>query len=102
VPLQYLGVLALQSNRPAPGIDAIGSALALNEPTRSHYQAGYALYQLRRVDDAVAHYWRRSRWRRCRPADQGMTNLAFWHLFETENPDTFAGVYKFWVQKKAD
>src|SRR5262245_17888119 len=57
--LRYLGVLALQSSRPALAVDAIGSALALNEQMpECHYQIGYALYQLRRVDDAVAHYRR--------------------------------------------
>ena len=28
-----------------------------------------------------------------------MTDLGQWHLFETENPDTFGGMYQFWVQK---
>ncbi len=34
------------------------------------------------------------------PADRTMTDLAQWHQFETENPDTFAAMYQFWVQKK--
>jgi tetratricopeptide (TPR) repeat protein/SAM-dependent methyltransferase len=33
------------------------------------------------------------------PDDQTRTNLDYWHLFETENPNTFAGMYQFWVQK---
>jgi tetratricopeptide (TPR) repeat protein/SAM-dependent methyltransferase len=35
---------------------------------------------------------------RC-PADRSHTDLTSWHLFETENPDSFAGMYRFWVQK---
>lgn len=27
-------------------------------------------------------------------------NLAHWHEFEKKNPDTFAGMYRFWVAKK--
>jgi tetratricopeptide (TPR) repeat protein/SAM-dependent methyltransferase len=34
------------------------------------------------------------------PADRTMTDLDSWHVFETENPKTFAGMYQFWVQKK--
>lgn len=33
------------------------------------------------------------------PGDPTMTDLACWHVFETENPHTFAGMYLFWVQK---
>nr|WP_315488471.1 tetratricopeptide repeat protein [uncultured Rhodoferax sp.] len=33
------------------------------------------------------------------PEDQSLTNLDSWNLFETENPDLFAGMYQFWVQK---
>ena len=32
------------------------------------------------------------------PADTAMTDLAQWHRFESENPDTFASMYRFWVQ----
>ncbi len=35
------------------------------------------------------------------PADTAMTDLDQWHRFETENPDTFGGMYQFWVQKAA-
>ena len=28
------------------------------------------------------------------------TDLDAWHAFETQNPDTFAGMYQFWVQKQ--
>jgi len=33
------------------------------------------------------------------PADQPKTDLDNWHIFETENPATFTGMYQFWVQK---
>ncbi len=33
------------------------------------------------------------------PDDKPMTDLARWHVFETENPKTFMGMYQFWVQK---
>lgn len=35
------------------------------------------------------------------PADESMTDLACWHTFETENPQTFSGMYQFWIQKCA-
>lgn len=28
-------------------------------------------------------------------------DLTLWHQFEIENPDTFRGMYKFWVQKRS-
>jgi len=28
-----------------------------------------------------------------------MQDLDRWHAFEIENPDTFAGMYQFWIQK---
>ena len=31
--------------------------------------------------------------------DASRTNLDYWHYFETEFPDTFRGMYQFWVQK---
>ena len=37
--------------------------------------------------------------RRCFPADKTIANLALWHIFETENPSTFVGMYQFWIQK---
>ncbi|HIJ89309.1 MAG: tetratricopeptide repeat protein [Desulfobulbaceae bacterium] len=33
------------------------------------------------------------------PGDSQMTNLDFWDMFEADNPDTFKGMYQFWVQK---
>jgi SAM-dependent methyltransferase/Tfp pilus assembly protein PilF len=38
-------------------------------------------------------------YRRRFPEDQGATDLERWHVFETENPATFTGMYQFWVQK---
>jgi SAM-dependent methyltransferase len=35
------------------------------------------------------------------PDDPAMTDLDKWHLFETENPKTFLGLYQLWVQKRA-
>jgi tetratricopeptide (TPR) repeat protein/SAM-dependent methyltransferase len=35
------------------------------------------------------------------PDDTSMTDLACWHIFETENPRTFASMYQFWIQKNA-
>jgi len=31
--------------------------------------------------------------------DMSATNLEQWHLYEEENPDTFIGMYQFWIQK---
>jgi tetratricopeptide (TPR) repeat protein/2-polyprenyl-3-methyl-5-hydroxy-6-metoxy-1,4-benzoquinol methylase len=33
------------------------------------------------------------------PDDHAATNLGQWQIFENENPDTFAGMYQFWIQK---
>lgn len=33
------------------------------------------------------------------PDDLAATNLALWQVFENENPDTFFGMYQFWIQK---
>jgi SAM-dependent methyltransferase len=34
------------------------------------------------------------------PGDRSMTDLGLWHVFESENPATFQGMYQFWIQKK--
>ena len=31
--------------------------------------------------------------------DMSATNLEQWHIYEEENPDTFIGMYQFWIQK---
>ncbi len=33
------------------------------------------------------------------PDDHAATNLDQWQIFENENPDTFGGMYQFWIQK---
>ncbi len=33
------------------------------------------------------------------PDDRAAANLGQWQIFENENPDTFAGMYQFWIQK---
>ena len=35
------------------------------------------------------------------PNDPAASNLEQWEIFEHENPDTFLGMYQFWVQKVA-
>jgi SAM-dependent methyltransferase len=42
-----------------------------------------------------------ARYRVAFPDDAAMTDLALWHRYETANPDTFRGMYQFWVQKAA-
>ena len=44
-------------------------------------------------DDVLAAYQSRF------SGDPGATNLDHWQAFESENPDTFSGMYQFWVQK---
>ncbi len=34
------------------------------------------------------------------PDDLAKTNLDYWHDFESEHPNTFLGMYQFWVQKR--
>ncbi len=40
-----------------------------------------------------------NRYKQFFPDDRAAINLAQWHAFEEENPDTFFGMYQFWVQK---
>ncbi len=35
------------------------------------------------------------------PEDPAMTDLTMWRLFETDHPNTFRGMYQFWVQNAA-
>ena len=39
-------------------------------------------------------------YRRTCPGDPGCTDLDAWHRFESRYPDTFAGMYRFWAQKR--
>ncbi|WP_165478023.1 bifunctional 2-polyprenyl-6-hydroxyphenol methylase/3-demethylubiquinol 3-O-methyltransferase UbiG [Alteromonas sp. KUL42] len=41
-----------------------------------------------------------SKYRSIFPEDQAGINLDNWASFETENPDTFIGMYQFWCKKK--
>ena len=34
------------------------------------------------------------------PDDKNNLNLNYWNQFERDNPDTFIGMYKFWVRRK--
>lgn len=34
------------------------------------------------------------------PGDRSMTDLRLWDVFESENPETFIGMFQFWIQKK--
>jgi hypothetical protein len=34
------------------------------------------------------------------PEDPALTNLALWHRFENQYPDTFAKMYQFWCRKR--
>lgn len=43
----------------------------------------------------------REAYRRRFPADRAMTDLDNWHAFEQDHPDTFAGMYQFWLAKDA-
>jgi SAM-dependent methyltransferase len=38
-------------------------------------------------------------YRRRFPGDPAATNLHYWDAFENDNPDTFARMYVFWIQK---
>jgi tetratricopeptide (TPR) repeat protein/2-polyprenyl-3-methyl-5-hydroxy-6-metoxy-1,4-benzoquinol methylase len=43
----------------------------------------------------------RQQYQRRFPDDLTLTDLECWNKFEIENPDTFFGMYQFWVQKAA-
>ena len=40
-----------------------------------------------------------SAYRRRYPQDLAATDLNHWREFETANPDSFSGMYQFWLQK---
>jgi tetratricopeptide (TPR) repeat protein/2-polyprenyl-3-methyl-5-hydroxy-6-metoxy-1,4-benzoquinol methylase len=46
------------------------------------------------LDPSVLHQYRT-----CFTGDPAGTNLRNWARFEADNPDTFAGMYQFWIQK---
>ena len=41
------------------------------------------------------------RYRQRFPEDISQADLDNWHIFELENPDTFTGMYQFWIQKRS-
>ncbi len=43
--------------------------------------------------------WIMSRFSELYPENDAPTSLSLWHQFELNNPDTFRGMYLFWVQK---
>ncbi len=43
---------------------------------------------------------RLEKYRQLFPDDIAAVNLKNLNVFETDNPDTFIGMYQFWVQKK--
>jgi SAM-dependent methyltransferase len=46
------------------------------------------------IDDAVLAAYRQRF-----PGDPGAADLDHWQQFEADNPDTFSGMYQFWLQK---
>jgi hypothetical protein len=46
------------------------------------------------LHDAVLHAYRQRF-----PEDKPATDLANWEIFENENPNMFAAMYVFWIQK---
>ena len=46
------------------------------------------------LDPSVLHQYRA-----CFTDDASCTNLRNWARFEADNPDTFAGMYRFWIQR---
>jgi 2-polyprenyl-3-methyl-5-hydroxy-6-metoxy-1,4-benzoquinol methylase len=46
------------------------------------------------IDGDVLHSYRQ-----CFRTDPAATDLQNWQLFENDNPDTFSGMYQFWLQK---
>ena len=57
-------------------------------------QLGLAFVGLH-VEPSVLH-----RFRARFPEGDAVHNLNLWHQYETEHPDTFVGMYQFWVQKR--
>ena len=48
------------------------------------------------IEDEVRHAYRRRF-----PRDFAAVDLNLWQQFESGNPDTFIGMYQFWVQKES-
>jgi Tfp pilus assembly protein PilF/SAM-dependent methyltransferase len=57
--LHHLGILALQTGRPAMAVEVVGKALACDERMpECHYNMAFALRALGRLDETIAHYQR--------------------------------------------
>jgi tetratricopeptide (TPR) repeat protein/2-polyprenyl-3-methyl-5-hydroxy-6-metoxy-1,4-benzoquinol methylase len=41
----------------------------------------------------------KNRFKELDPRKESLTSLPLWHQFELDHPDSFAGMYQFWVQK---
>ncbi len=48
------------------------------------------------IDSSVRHSYKKRF-----PNDMSATDLNNWHIYEEENPNTFIGMYQFWIQKKS-
>lgn len=57
--------------------------------------SGLALIGFEHDPNVLHHYRQRF------PGDPAATNLDNWHAFEVSNPDLFANMYVFWVQRAA-
>lgn len=75
-------LLHVQEHRMA--LTGINAFLRKNELTFLGFEAG---------PDVLHAY------RQMFPADHAATNLEQWQVFEHDNPDTFLGMYQFWIQK---
>jgi SAM-dependent methyltransferase len=47
----------------------------------------------------IRKIWIRRRFSELYPEEDALVSLPLWHQFELKNPDTFIGMYQFWVQK---
>ena len=43
--------------------------------------------------------WIRNEFRKLYPEEEALVSFPLWHQFELKNPNTFTGMYQFWVQK---
>ena len=43
--------------------------------------------------------WLWSEFRKLYPKEDALVSIPLWHQFELKNPNTFGGMYQFWVQK---
>jgi len=42
-----------------------------------------------------------NRFKELNPGKESVMSLPLWHQFELDHPNTFSGMYQFWVQKKS-